>query len=83
METPPQARKAQNKKRKRTSNANEADLPATKVTRTEDTVKEEDVREAQELQVEETAEPEVPSSGDVPIRQEDAAKILEVLETYV
>ena len=81
QDSPPQTRKGQNKKRKRTSNANEAEQPATKVTRTEDAVKEEDPQEVEEIQVEGVSEPEPPSSGDVPILDEDAEKILEVLET--
>lgn len=83
QETPPQTRKGQNKKRKRTSNANEAEQPVTKVTRTQDAVKVEDSQEAEELQVEGVSEPEPPSSGDVPLHEEDAEKILEVLETCV
>ena len=63
--------------------SNESDLPAAKVGRTEDDIKEEDMQDGQELQTEETAEHELPSSGDVPIRDEDAEKILEVLETCV
>lgn len=76
-------RKPANKKRKRSSAANESELPAAKVVRTDEEIKEEDTQDGQELQAEETAEPELPSSGDVPIRDEDAEKILEVLETYV
>ena len=80
-ETPPPARKATNKKRKRQSTVDGLDQPAAKVSRTDDNVKEEDNQDAQELPAEEVAEPELPSSGDVPIRTEDAEKILEVLET--
>lgn len=83
VETAPPARKAASKKRKRTSIAEQPDQPAAKVVRTEDSVKEEDAADVQELQQEETAEAELPSSGDVPIQPEDAEKILEVLETYV
>ena len=49
----------------------------------EDAVKEEDPQEVEEIQVEGVSEPEPPSSGDVPILDEDAEKILEVLETCV
>lgn len=82
LDAPAPARKAQSKKRKRTSIANESDQPAAKLTRTEDSVKEEDVQETHEPLSEEH-QTELPSSGDVPIRTEDAEKILEVLETYV
>ena len=82
-ETPQPARKPANKKRKRSSAANESDLPAAKVVRTDDDIKEEEMHDGQELQAEETTETELPSSGDVPIRDEDAEKILEVLETCV
>lgn len=82
-ETPQPGRKPANKKRKRSSAANESDLPAAKVGRMDDDIKEEDLQDGQELQTEETAESELPSSGDVPIRDEDAEKILEVLETCV
>lgn len=80
-ETPQPARKPANKKRKRSSAANESELPAAKVVRTDGDIKEEDTQDGQELPVEETTGSELPSSGDVPIRDEDAEKILEVLET--
>jgi hypothetical protein len=82
-ETPPPPRKATNKKRKRTSTADGLEEPAAKVSRTDDTIKEEDNQDTQDLPLEEMTESELPSSGDVPIRTEDAEKILEVLETYV
>ncbi|EKM60743.1 uncharacterized protein PHACADRAFT_133484 [Phanerochaete carnosa HHB-10118-sp] len=79
-ETPQSGRKSANKKRKRSSAANESDLPAAKAVRTDEDIKEEDTQDGQELQTEEVVELELPSSGDVPIQDEDAEKILEVLE---
>ena len=82
-ETPPSARKIVNKKRKRTSTTDGLEQPAAKVSRMDDDIKEEDNQDSHELPAEESMEPELPSSGDVPVRTEDAEKILEVLETYV
>lgn len=81
-EAPPLARKAASKKRKRPSAAGDpSDQPASKLARTDDAVKEEDVQDMEEIPAEE-AKPELPSSGDVPLQPEDAEKILEVLEMY-
>ena len=77
------ARKGGNKKRKRNSVADSADQPAAKQSRVDEDVKEEGSQVSEEQQPAEITQPELPSSGDVPIPAEDAEKILEILELCV
>ena len=73
-------RKAPSKKRKRNSNAENEESPATKHPRTD--IKEEGSPDSEE-HLEDRKEVELPSSGDVPLQDADAANILEVLELCV
>lgn len=82
VETPPAPRRAAAKKRKRTSIADTSEQPVNKHARTQDGIKVEGSQDAEEQPVEAVSKPELPSSGDVPIRSEDAEQILEVLEMY-
>ena len=68
------------KKRKRNSNAENEESPATKHPRTD--IKEEGSPDSEE-HLEDRKEVELPSSGDVPLQDADAANILEVLELCV
>lgn len=73
-------RKAGNKKRKRTSNADSGEQPATKQQRTSESQEPPDIPSEHT----ETDQPtDTPGSGDVPIDPADAAKILLVLESCV
>lgn len=74
------ARKGAARKRKRTSLSDSADQPAAKQSRVDDDVKEEATPDPEEPQPAEPSLPELPSSGDVPIRPDDAESILEILE---
>lgn len=74
------ARKGAARKRKRTSLSDAADQPAAKQSRVDDDVKEEATPDPEEPQPAEPSLPELPSSGDVPIRPDDAESILEILE---
>ncbi|THH01522.1 hypothetical protein EW026_g1198 [Hermanssonia centrifuga] len=80
LDPTPTARKGGSKKRKRNSIADHSEQPAAKQVRTEDGIKEEPSVEPEEHQEVEPIQPELPSSGDVPIQPGDAIKILEVLE---
>lgn len=73
-------RKGAGKKRKRTSTADGADQPVTKQPRTDEDVKDDSTPDPEEQQATGTPQPELPSSGDVPILPEDAEKVLEILE---
>ena len=75
-------RKGAGRKRKRTSVTDGPDQPAPKQSRVDDDVKEEEASPGVEdpPQAVEATQPELPSSGDVPIQQGDADKILEILE---
>ena len=74
-------RKSADRKRKRNSLTDASDQPAPKQSRVDDDVKEEKASpDVEEPQAVEATQPELPSSGDVPIPQEDAEKILEILE---
>ncbi|KAI0700435.1 hypothetical protein BC835DRAFT_1266253 [Cytidiella melzeri] len=80
VDTPKRAAGA--KKRKRTSVADHSEQPANKVLRTKDGVKEEGSPKPADDQAREVeSRVELPSSGDVPLRPEDAEQILDVLET--
>ncbi|KAI0793340.1 hypothetical protein C8Q75DRAFT_556825 [Abortiporus biennis] len=80
-DTPPQPRKGQAKKRKRTSIADPNDQPLIKQPRTDDIKEESPEGEDKALVEDEQMEAEMPSSGEVPLRAEDASKILEILES--
>lgn len=74
------SRKGGSKKRKRTSVADGAEQPVSKQLRADDEIKEETSPDPEEPLPAGTTQPELPSSGDVPIHPEDAEKILEILE---
>ncbi|TFK93039.1 hypothetical protein K466DRAFT_512391 [Polyporus arcularius HHB13444] len=74
---PQTSRKGASKKRKRNSNAENEESPVTKHLRTD--TKEEGSPELED-HLEDRKEVELPSSGDVPLQDADAANILEVLE---
>ena len=63
--------------------AEHAEQPANKLVRTEGTIKEEEIQDDGEQHSDSVAEGQMPSSGDMPVRPEDAEQILEVLELYV
>ena len=82
-EPAPPPRKAASKKRKRTSLSDANDQPATKQQRTEDEIKDDPA--SQELDPSSplhppSSAPDLPSTGDVPIESQYAAKILDILE---
>lgn len=76
--TAPAPRKGGNKKRKRTSNADSLEQPATKQQRTSESQDPPDVA-SEHPDIETPAE--TPGAGDVPIDSGDAEKILLVLES--
>ncbi|KAL7285806.1 hypothetical protein ACG7TL_000915 [Trametes sanguinea] len=77
-DSPPTSRKGASKKRKRNSNAAEnGDSPPTKHARTDS---KDEGSPQPEHQPESEESKDLPSSGDVPLRSEDAANILQVLE---
>ena len=80
QDQPQTSRKGASKKRKRNSNAENEESPATKHPRTD--IKEEGSPDSEE-HLEDRKEVELPSSGDVPLQDADAANILEVLELCV
>ncbi|KAJ3543008.1 hypothetical protein NM688_g5911 [Phlebia brevispora] len=74
------SRKSSNRKRKRNSIADAAEQPAAKQSRVDADIKEEATADPEEPQQVQPTLPELPSSGDVPIQQEDAEKILDIFE---
>lgn len=80
QDQPQNPRKGAAKKRKRNSHAENEDSPPSKQARTE--TKEEEGSSELGQYSGDKEHVELPSSGDVPLQDEDAADILSVLEMY-
>lgn len=83
QDSPSKTRKAASKKRKRLSVSDATDLPLAKQPRTDGVIKEEDTQEPDDTQHPSSSHLDTPSSGDVPLQQDTATKILDILEAYV
>ncbi|KAJ3490159.1 hypothetical protein NLI96_g1623 [Meripilus lineatus] len=80
QDSPSKTRKAASKKRKRLSVSDATDLPLAKQPRTDGVIKEEDTQEPDDTQHPSSSHLDTPSSGDVPLQQDTATKILDILE---
>ena len=75
---PAKVAKVANKKRKRAPGADSDDLPSAKQTKNVD---DESIEKTEEVETSEPGYP--PLVGDLPMTDEDAQKILDILEMYV